>query len=122
MLLSNFRKFGCHHSSAIALVGVACVVIMMFFLGDGEVGRFLNGGDDRLIVMRLHGVKYRMGNNALPFVQRHDARAVLRADVVSLAVELSGVMNGEKHLQQCLVTDFGRVEVNFDNLCMPGRS
>ncbi len=49
-----------------------------------------------------------------------DRGTVLRADIVSLAVEGGGIVIGEEDLQKFPVGDFLRVEGDLDDLCMTG--
>ena len=96
VLGTNFTDLWAYHCHAVTLPGVACVVIVMVFFSDGEMKWLFDGGDDVCIKKRLHLLNHFSGDVALFGCCWHDAASVLRADVVALAVELGGIMNGEE--------------------------
>ncbi len=51
---------------------------------------------------------------------REDGGAVLRADVVALAVKLRRIVGGEADIQQIAVAHFFRIESDANRFCMTG--
>jgi hypothetical protein len=105
---------------AVALCGVLLVVILVALLGAIEgIERFDLGHD--IVVVGVAGIEFgdeRLGLFLLVVAVREDRRAVLRAHIRSLPVELGRVVNGEKHLEQVAVADLVGVVLDLDDLGM----
>src|SRR5690606_28224960 len=107
MLLAELGELRRDHYLAVALPGVAGVVIIVIILGGVEVRQRLDAGDE------LAGVDTRGAHLGRHFpcrlglgrVVREDGGAVLRAYVVPLTVHRGGVVDGEEHVEQVAVTD-----------------
>src|SRR5690242_9110421 len=98
-----------------ALLEVALVVV----LGAVERRCRRDLGDDRAVEAGLHAVAHLGRDAGLLGVVEEDRRAVLRADVRSLAVELRGIVQREELLDELLVGDLGRIEVDLHDLGVP---
>src|SRR2546428_13245475 len=61
-----------------------------------------------------------LGDLPLLVVVIEDRRAVLRADVVVLAVHRRGVVHAEEVAEQLLVAELRRIEGHLDSLGVPG--
>ena len=120
MLGTNLGDLRANDGCAVALVGVSCIVVMVFFLGDEEVERLLKGGDDGVVVDVAHVGNHGLCRGSLFFRKWHDARAVLRPDVVALAVELGRVVDREEDLEEGLVGNDGRVELDLHHFSVAG--
>ena len=116
VLRTNFGDFWTYDGRTVSLVGVSCVVIMMLFLGDEEVDWLFERGDDWIVVDVAHVGDHGFGRGPLFLGKGHDAGAVLRTDVVALAIELGWVVNREEHLEQRFEGDDGWVKLDFNHL------
>ena len=70
--------------------------------------------DARLLDLRRDALLFRR--------MREDHRAVLRADIGSLAVELRRVVHLEEQVEQFFVSNFGGIERHFHDFGMVGRA
>ena len=120
VLGSHLGDFWTHDGRTVALVGVSSVVVMVFLLSDEEIDGFFDGGHDRVVVDVAHVGDDGHSLSSLFFGKRHDARAVLRADVIALPIELGRVMDGEEDLKERFVGDDGRVKLDFHHLGVAG--
>jgi len=115
--LGNLRP---NHGCAVALIRVSSVVVVVLLFGNQEVNRFLDCGHDGVVVDVAHVGDDGHSFGSLFFGKRHDARAVLRADVIALPIELGRVMDGEEDLKKRFVGDDGRVKLDFHHLGVTG--
>src|SRR5919108_73496 len=102
---------------AAALLEVLLVVV----LGLVEGRRRLDLRHDRRAPVRLLARLRAQRELLLLLVVEEDDRAVLVADVPSLAVELRRIVLVPEDVEQLFVSDELRVEGHFDDLGMPGR-
>src|SRR5205814_2318956 len=84
----------------------------------------LNSGDYRARIS-MRGIQ--IGNNPLSrftllFRGVKDDGAILRANVISLAVQRGGIMNGEKYIEQIAKRDFVWIENHSHYFHMSGSS
>ncbi len=122
VLGSYFGDFRTNHGSAVALVGVSGVVVVVLFLSDNEVCRLFERGDDGVVVDIAHVGDHGLRRSPLFLRKRHNARAVLRSDVVALSIELRGVVHSEEDFEEGFKRDNGRVKQNFNHFSMAGRT
>ena len=54
VLGSHLGDFWSDNGGAVALVGISCVVVVVFLLSDEEVDGLFDGGHDRLVVHVTH--------------------------------------------------------------------
>ena len=120
--LAEFHNFRRHHHLAIAAPGVAGEVVVVFGFGLVEYGQRFDLRD------QLAGIQFRVGDLlddgpsgfGLGVGVGEDDRAVLRPDIVALAVLCGWVVDGEEHAQQVSVGQFVRVELDLHDLGMAG--
>ena len=67
MLSTNLGDFRANDGRTVALVGVSCVVVVVFLLGDEEVEWLLKGGDDGVVVDVAHVGDHGLGRGPLFF-------------------------------------------------------
>ena len=120
MLGPNLRNFGSHDGRAVALIRVSSVVVVVLLFGNQEVNRFLDCGHDGVVVDVTHVGDDGHSFGSLFFGKRHDAGAVLRSDVVALAVELGWIVDGEEDLEEGFVGDDAWVKLDFNHLGVAG--
>src|SRR5260370_9578682 len=73
--------------------------------------------------IRAGGVQlgdFRAGLGELLIVVCKDDAAVLRTPILTLAVDLGGIMHGEERVQQRVVSKTGWIEGDFDDFPMSG--
>src|ERR1017187_1798028 len=98
-------------------------ITLVVFLGAPEGLRRFNQSNDALWLEAAFSGKLCDLGLSLRFLFRRveeDGRSVLRAPVRTLAVEGGGVVQGEERVEELLVGDPGRVEVQFNNFCVAG--
>src|SRR5208337_2234272 len=97
-------------------------VVLVIVLGGIERGGWLDRGDDRA----GEGALFRQLSNhllrglVLLLIAIKNHRAILLADVVTLAVQRCRIVHREEHLQQVFVADDGRIKGDLRHLYMPG--
>ena len=98
-------------------------IVLVVILGRPELGALDHLGDDRLAAEALGGGELGdvlLGRLRLLGRAAEDGRAVLVADVRTLAVELRGVVDHEEPFEQLAVRDLRRVEGHLHHLRMAG--
>src|SRR5712691_2778837 len=89
-------------------------ILLMIILGEIERRRVADLGGDGSVTFRSQrlgvGGLRSFGSRALRRIERVDAGAILRADVVALAHALGRIVGLPKRLEQALVGDPARVE------------
>ena len=110
-----------HHD--IGLAQIQCQKVLVVILGRIELLQRDNLGDDRF------GKSLRIGKLTDEFFRGllllligvKDRRAVLAAGIRALAVELGGIVrHTEKYLQQLLIGNLRRIEMDAHRFGMPG--
>lgn len=101
-MLAEFANLGCHHKSAIPLVGVVDKIILVVVLGRPVMLKRQHLGDDVAVVVAPAGG---FGNelrcrHLIGLVGVVNAAAVLHACVVALAVQTGRVVDVKKDVQQ----------------------
>src|SRR5581483_1595468 len=110
-LLPELRHLRRNHELAIRLLGITLEVLLVIALGQVELRRRRDLGHDRRR-KRLVGGEFAdelLGLLLLRPGVVEDRGAVLRADVVALAVGRGGIVDGEKYLQQLAIRDDRRI-------------
>ena len=120
VLGTNLGDLWPYNGRAVALVGISCVVVVVFLLSDEEVDWLFEGGNDRLVVDIAHVGDDGHSFGSLFFGKRHDARTVLGADIVALTVELGRVVDGKEHLEKGFVGHNARVKHDLHDFSVPG--
>src|SRR5436305_12543580 len=92
----------------------------MIVLRRPEFVGIFDRGDDRLVDAGLRARDRFIGLLFLHIVGREDRRAILRADVVALAVELGRIVRREEDVEQVAVIELRGVEADADRLGVPG--
>src|SRR5262249_15455509 len=97
--------------------------VLMIGLGGIEGAAGFEGGDDLAAeAARLAQlVDIRLGDARLLLAGREDGRAILRADIRTLAIELRGIVHHrEVDLQQAAIAHLARVVDDADGFGMTG--
>lgn len=121
-LLAELRDLGGDHELAVALTRIAREVLLVVILGGVEG---LEREDLRHHRVRPELLGFELTDDfqrcRLLFGQGgEDGGAVLRADIIALAVEGGGVVNGEEDVQKVGVRDLGGVEGDAHHLSVTG--
>ena len=101
----NFVDFRPDNSHTISLIRVPCIIIMVIFFGDGKINWRFNCCHDFVVKDWLHFRNLLLGNHFLFRTSRHNATAILCSNIITLSVELRWVMDSEKDVQDCFVSD-----------------
>src|SRR5579871_5626771 len=96
-------------------------ISLMVVFRRPEPRRRQNLRDDRARVILLLAIARCNRGALLRVTVREDGRAILIADVGSLTIELRGIVNLPKDVQQRLVVDPLRIERNLDGFGVAGR-
>src|SRR5574343_1462360 len=110
--LAQFVRLRRHHGEAIALLRIASKILVVIFLGlkKGD-GRSYFGDDGRTPdPLAIETADHRFGDSLLAGIMEKDGRAVLRADIMPLAVRRRRIVDREEGGEQRLEVDFRRVE------------
>src|SRR5258708_5840313 len=93
-------------------------IILMERLRGPERGRRDDLGHDRAgpLARLIHLLLHALSDLLLAFVVIEDRRAVLRADVVALAVGRGRVVQSEEELQNVFEADLRWIELHLDRL------
>src|SRR6266850_296079 len=120
MLLTHFTNFRDRNGLNIRLIGVEAGVVLVIVLGGVKLAqRFERSGDrprEGMLLVERTNLGFR--GPLLVVVGMENGRAILRANVVPLAVELRRVVSIEKYVEQSVVADLGRIIRNSDRFDM----
>src|SRR5258708_38594286 len=100
----------------------ALEIIMVVVLGWAERRRVGDLGHDRLRPAGLVALDGALGGFTLLIIVYEDRRAVLRADVVHLAVLRRRIVQPEEEVEDLVVADLLRIEADLHRLGVAGRS
>src|SRR5205814_7496270 len=102
--------------------GVLLEILLMIVLGGPELAGGDDLGHDRAVPLARarDALLHALGDLPLLVVVIEDGGAVLRADVVVLAVHRRGVVHAEKVAEQLLVAALRRIEDHLDGLGVTG--
>ena len=120
--LAELGDFGGDHKLAVGLVGIVFEIILMVILGAVEDIQRGDFGDDG-VGPQVGGVEFGadgLRRFLLRLIVIEDGRAVLRADVVALAVGGGGVVDGEEDFQYLAEGDDAGVESDLDDFGVAG--
>src|SRR4030095_2556233 len=99
--LPQLLQLGRDDSQAVGvLLAFAGPIILVIILRRIPFGLGLDGGDDRLVLFLLRPFDGGARLGFLALVLREDGRAILRADVAALPVELGRVVRREENIEQ----------------------
>src|SRR5690606_18954009 len=93
------------------------VFLMISFRRIPSLGAF-DGGQGGAVVPGVPARDCGFGFGALGAVQGKDGAAVLRADVVALAVELGRIVRAQQDIENPGIGNDGRIVSDLDGLCM----
>src|SRR3989475_6769484 len=121
-LLADFYDLRADHGHAVALLRVLGEVLLMIVLGDVEGPGGDDLGDDGVIedLVLREGSDHVLGDRLLVRRVVEDRRPVLRADVMTLAVERGRIVDREEDLKQLAEGDHLGVERDLHRLGVAG--
>ena len=121
-LLLQLAQLGRNHVLAIGLKRIIGVELLMVAFRWIEFGERLQGCHNG-IFKALGLVQFfdeRRGFVPLLIIGVENRRAVLRTDIVALAIQCRRVMSGEENRHQIAERDLRRIEFNFNHFGMAG--
>src|SRR5262245_23258560 len=108
VLLADLANFGDRNGLNIRLIGIETGVILVVVLGRIKLAQRFERGDDRTrkgpLFVQCENLRF--CDPLFVLVGEKNGGAVLRSNVVPLAIELCGIVGVEEHAEQGLVADF----------------
>ena len=120
MLVPHLAHLGHRDALDVRLIGILTGIVLVVVLGRIKRRERFERGHDRpgKSLGGIELVDLGLGGFFLSLVGEEDGRAILRARVVALAIELRRVVGVEKHGQELIEGDLGRIESDADGLGM----
>ena len=103
-IMAELCHFGSYHGPAVALERILLEVFLMVIFGDIKLVERRNFGNER-VIPNLGCTDLTddfFGNFLLLLIAIENGRAVLRADIIALAVKGGRVVDGEKTVSRSL--------------------
>jgi hypothetical protein len=117
---AHLGHLGNRDGQTVALPGVLCKEVLVVVLGIIKRAERLNRGHDSPAPRLLGAFTGRFERLSLLIINKEHGAAILRADVIALAIELARIVHREKSIENDVGRNDGLIKINTNNLGVTG--